>query len=182
MTDAPVDALAPVRAALQRQYHAALAMLRSAVEAFPDTLWDDPTAANAGWQVAYHALYFTHLYLQPEEASFRPWAEHQAEVQHPDGIAGPPDPASGMPLLPHPYTRGQVIAYADWLDTEVDDLVDALDLVSPESGFWWYRIGKLEHQLVNLRHLQHHTAQLADRVRTATHTGVEWVSSRPARV
>lgn len=180
MNDAPAAALAPLRDALKRQYHAGLAMLCAAVEACPDALWEDPTPTNAGWQIAYHALYFTHLYLQPNEAAFRPWTGHQADVQHPDGIAGENDPASGLPLVPHPYTRAQVLAYAADLDAEVDALVDALDLTSPASGFSWYRLGKLEHQLVNLRHLQHHTGQLADRVRAATHAGVAWVSSRTA--
>jgi hypothetical protein len=53
--------------------------------------------------------------------------------------------------------------------------VDALDLDSPESGFSWYQVPELEHQLVNLRHMQHHTAQLADRLRSAAGVGVRWV-------
>jgi len=42
-----------------------------------------------------------------------------------------------------------------------------LDLDSAESGFSWYQMSKLEHQLVNIRHIQHHGAQLADRLRSA---------------
>lgn len=177
----PTDeaALGAVRAALKRQYRAALAMLRDAVERCPDELWTDPAPRNAFWQVAYHTLYFTHLYLQPDEASFRPWAGHQGGVQHEDGIAGPADPASPLPLVPHPYGRAQVLAYADHVDGCVDG-VDALDLATETSGFWWYPMGKLEHQLVNLRHVQHHVGQLADRVRAATGEGVPWVSPTPA--
>jgi hypothetical protein len=173
----PLDLL---RSTLERQYRAALAMLRDAVERCPEALWDDSTPTNAFWQVAYHTLFFTHLYLQPEEASFRPWPGHQADAQHPDGIAGPDDPASPLPLLPEPYTREQVLAYAAHLESMLHDGVEALDLLAPESGFWWYRITKLEHQLVNLRHLQHHGAQLADRVRNHAGIGVNWVSSRAA--
>jgi hypothetical protein len=36
-------------------------------------------------------------------------------------------------------------------------------------------VSKLEHQLVSIRHLQHHTAQLADRVRTRVGIGIDWV-------
>ena len=43
----------------------------------------------------------------------------------------------------------------------VDAAVYRLDLTAPESGFYWYRMSKLEHHLVNLRHIQHHTGQLA---------------------
>jgi hypothetical protein len=57
----------------------------------------------------------------------------------------------------------------------VDAAVDRLDLTAPESGFYWYRMSKLEHQFVNLRHIQHHTGQLADRLRQEADRGVEWV-------
>lgn len=171
--------LAALRAALTSQYHAALAMLRECIERCPEDLWYDETPTNAYWQVAYHALFITHLYLQPDEAAFHPWDGHQAEVQHPDGIAGPADPNDPRPLLPEPYTKSQALAYCDWCRARVDDLVAALDLTDAASGFSWYPIPKLEHQLVNLRHLQHHGAQLADRLRADAGLAVRWVGARP---
>jgi hypothetical protein len=166
---------------LIRQYHAALAMLREAIERCPDDIWFDAQPTNAFWQIAYHVLYFTHLYLQPDLASFRPWAGHQRAIQNEDGIAGEPDPNSALPLIPRPYSREEVLAYWAVCDPMIDDAVAALDLQSKESGFSWYRMSKLEHQIVNIRHLQHHTAQLADRLRAATGTGVKWVGTRRAR-
>jgi hypothetical protein len=174
---APVEG-APLRMMLRSQYHAALAMLREPIERCPDDLWYDDRPTNAFWQVAYHALYFTHLYLQPDEAAFRPWEGHQGEVQHPDGIAGPADPQSALPLIPEPYPKRDVLAYWELCDGMVDAWLEALDLTLPESGFSWYSIPKLEHQMVNLRHIQHHAAQLADRLRAATGTGVRWVGAR----
>lgn len=170
----PSEAL---RAAMKSQYHAALAMLREAVERCSDALWLDRSYTNAFWQVAYHTLYFTHLYLQADEAAFRPWEGQQSEVQHPDGIAGREIPGSPLPLLPEPYTRQEVLAYWRVCDAMVDDAVDALDLTGETSGFSWYRMPKLEHQLVNLRHLQHHAAQLADRLRSQQAIGMRWVGS-----
>jgi hypothetical protein len=170
-----------LRMALERQYRAGLAMLRDAVERCPESLWDDPTPTNAFWQIAYHTLYFTHLYLQPEEAAFRPWSGHQAEVENRDGIAGADEPAGQLLVVPEPYTREQVLAYVAHLEAGLRDAVEALDLLAPDCGFWWYRpMAKLEHQLVNLRHLQHHAGQLADRVRNHAGVGVDWVSSRAA--
>ena len=167
-----------LRAALKSQYHAALAMLREAVERCPDELWERREDHNAFWQIAYHVLFFTHLYLQPDEAAFRPWEGHQADVQHPDGIGAPSEAGDDRPLLPDPYTCEQVLAYWAFCDAMVDDAVDALDLDSGESGFYWYPIPKLEHQLVNLRHVQHHTAQLSDRLRAHAGKGVAWVGAR----
>ena len=95
----------------------------------------------------------THLYLQPNEAAFRPWTHHRADVQHPDGLAGPPDPQSTLPLIPEPYSKAQVLEYWAVCDRMVDDAVDAIDLDDPESGFSWYKVSKLEHQLINIRHI-----------------------------
>jgi hypothetical protein len=176
MTD-PITAL---RAALKSQYHAALAMLRQTVEQYPEDRWlGDEEHVNAPWQLAYHALFFTHLYLQPEAAAFRPWDGHRSGVQHEDGIPGKADPGSDLPLIAEPYTQRQVLAYLSFCDDAVDGAVDRLDLLNPSSGFHWYPIPKLEHQLVNLRHVQHHMAQLADRLRNELGLGTRWVGSRP---
>jgi hypothetical protein len=170
---------ANLRSILKSQYHASLAMLRESIDRCPDDLWLSAAPKNAFWQVAYHALFFTHLYLQADHTALRPWAQHQSAVQHPDGIADRPKPGSTLPLIPSPYTRAQALAYWDICDQMVDAAVDALDLHRTECGFPWYKVSKLEHQFVSIRHVQHHAAQLADRLRAALDTGVRWVGARP---
>jgi len=53
----------------------------------------------------------------------------------------------------------------------------ALNLEAP-SGFYWLPFNKAELQFYNIRHTQHHTGQLADRLRTAANLGVDWVGLR----
>ena len=179
-TNAASVATDTLRALLKNQYHAALAMLREGIERCPDGLWEGGAHANAVWQLAYHTLYFTHMYLGPDLEAFRPWSEHQGDVQNPDGIAGPTEPHGILPPIPEPYTREQVLAYWRWCEAWVDDAVDGLDLHAADCGVPWYRMSKLEHQLVNLRHVQHHAAQIADRLRSEADIGVRWVGgSRP---
>jgi len=173
----PPLGISEVREALKGQYHAALAMLREAITLCPDELWLDETPRNPFWRVAYHSLFFVHLYLLDRPEDYEGWPGHQGDVQHQDGIAGPANPESTLPTGPEPYTRGQVLSYWERCDAMVDERVDAMDLGSPTSGFYWYPISKLEHQLVNIRHTAHHAAQLADRVRVALDVGVRWVSS-----
>src|SRR5262245_64658755 len=91
-----------LRTILKSQYHASLAMLRQTIEKCPDDLWYSKDQINAFWQTAYHTLFFTHLYLQPNDAAFKPWKHHQANVQYEDAIAGKRDPNSTLPLLPEP--------------------------------------------------------------------------------
>ena len=172
--------VATFKPVLKNQYHAALAGLGEAIQRCPENVWESKDHLNAFWQIAYHTLFFTHFYLQQNEEAFRPWEHQQSAVQHPDGIPGPADPDSSLPLIPNPYTQAQVLDYWKFCDQMVDEAVDRLDLENPECGFSWYKMSKLEHQLVNLRHIQHHTAQLADRLRSAANIGIRWVGgSRP---
>jgi hypothetical protein len=39
-------------------------------------------------------------------------------------------------------------------------------------------VSRLEHQVVSIRHLQHHAAQLADRLRAWAGIGIDWVSGK----
>ena len=75
-------------------------------------------------------------------------------------------------------TWEDVLAYWTFCTEKVDGAVDAIDVFARESGFDWYPIPKLEHQLVNIRHIQHGAAQLADRLRASADVGVEWVGHR----
>ena len=176
-----------LRSALKSQYHAALAMLREAIEKCPDDLWASDEYTNRFWRIAYHTLYFTHLYLQPTVHDFRPWEHHQTSIQDMDDIPSPPDILE-LTELPHrppqtgePYSKARVLEYWELCDRMIGEGVDRLDVFAPESGFPWYEIPKIEHQLVNIRHIQHHTGQLTDRIRTATASGVEWAGARGRR-
>jgi len=175
-----------LRATLKGQYHGVLAMLRSAIELCPDDLWARTGSGNPYWRVAYHALYYTHLYLQANERSFTPWEHHQTGLQDLDDVPAPPElleflelpnrpPKTGVPL-----TRSQVLEYWGVCDRMIDDAIDALDVLDPESGFSWHspRRSKVEQQVNSIRHIQHHTSQLAVRLREANGTHIEWVSSR----
>ena len=158
-----------LRSALKSQYHAALAMLRAAIRRCPDDLWTSSRGhANPFWRIAYHTLYYTHLYLQPNNRAFRPWEHHQRGIQLMDK----------PPKTGRPYTKAEVLAYWSICKSMVDDAVDALDLNDPQSGFSWYKVPKVEHQIVNIRHIQYHQAQLADRLRAATGAGVNWADAR----
>ena len=157
-----------LQAALKSQYYASLAMLLEAIDSCPAALWTSEQYGNQFWQIAYHALYYTHLYLQPAEADFVPW-EHHRPGHHRFGTG----PDAAAVLLP--YSAEEIRSYCLRCRDLVDAAVDRLDLAAPASGFSWYRMSKLEHQFVNLRHIQHHTGQLADRLRRDADRGLRWV-------
>jgi hypothetical protein len=168
-----------LRSILKSQLHASLAMLKDAIEKCPDDVWLDDRFTNRYWQIAYHVLYYTHLYLHVDEKSARPWADHQSGVQYPSALTNPRlDVDQSLPKFAEPYSKAQVLELWSICDRMVDSAIDSFDLDSAECGFWWYKMGKLEHQFINIRHIQHHAAQLADRLRVSKDVGVPWVGLR----
>jgi hypothetical protein len=162
-----------VRAALKSQYHAALKTLRDAIKKCPDGMWDDPADRAAPlWRVAYHTLYFAHLYLQRSYDDFRPWARHREEAQF---ISSVPRENHRPPKACEPYSRAELLEYCKECEGMIDAGVDALDLSAPQCGFPWYQMPTLEHQIVNIRHIQHHAAALASRLRRSAGIATAWV-------
>lgn len=178
------DAIDLLRHALKSQYHASLATLRQAIDKCPDDLWVSDDYLNPFWRIAYHSLYFLHLYIQPHVSDFCPWEHHQEGAQDMDDYPSPPEiealftPHDRPKYVDKVYTKAEVLEYADFCEQMIDDAVDALDLLSPESGFVWYKISKIEFQFVTIRHLQHHAAQLGERLRTSSDIELTWVGAR----
>lgn len=155
-----------IRTALKFQYHAALKTLREAIEQCPDRMWNDPADATVPfWRVAYHTLFFAHFYLQQDRRDFKPWARTNADA-HWESLDGP--------RVSEGFTRADLLEYWQVCDGMMDSGVDALDLSAAQCGFPWYKMGTLEHQLVNIRHIQHHAAMLSARLREKAGIGIDW--------
>jgi hypothetical protein len=156
---------------IARQFRASLAMFGQAIELCPGSLWTDETYPNRFWHIAYHTLFYTHLYLQPTQAEFRPWTRHQENSQY---LGQRPGTIEELPRLQTTYSKADVREYLEICRNEVEERVPALNL-DAASGFSWLPFDKLEVQFYNIRHLQHHTGQLADRLRTRQNLGITWL-------
>jgi hypothetical protein len=154
-----------------RQYRASLAMLGQAIDVCPESLWQSPEYPNRYWHIAYHALFYTYFYLQPGESDFRAWVKHRRGHQY---LAAFPGSREEKPKILTPYTKSELVEFHELCRNDVEARVPLLDLAAA-SGFSWLPFNKLELQFYNIRHIQHHTGQLADRLRTAANIGVEWV-------
>ena len=167
-------AVSHIKHVLKSQYKSAINTLREAINLCPDELWICEDYSVQCWQHAYHAAFFAHLYACRHVDEFKPWSKHIADVQVPDGIPGPPDPESDKPLIADPYSRQDVMEYCDFCSDFFDTILETTDVGADESGFYWYPVPKLEHLLVNIRHIQHHAAQIADRIRSREDKGIRW--------
>lgn len=176
-----------IREALKEQFGAGLAMLRACIVACPDDLWtaefpcppdDDRTLTRTFERIAFHAVYFTHLYLGQDEASFETpvgLAVYKREANA--GLWSPPWSAEPfeLPNTVPAHAKSEILEYVDYVMSLLRTL-DTVDLAAPSSGFHWYpRHSKLAHELLNLRHLQGHVGQLTELL-MARGIDVDWVS------
>ncbi|NND34929.1 MAG: hypothetical protein HKN76_20250 [Saprospiraceae bacterium] len=158
------ESSALIKSALKSQYKASLLMLENVIQICSDDLWTSQKYQNRTWQIAYHALFFTNLYLFQHLDQRKNWINHRKEYQNVGESEGKT-----------PYTRSELIEFTRELIRNLDKRLDQIDLNASDSGFFWYTVNKLEHQLVNLKHLQHHLAQLQDRLRNDQNEGISWI-------
>jgi hypothetical protein len=161
-----------------RQMAASIQMARLAIEACPEELWDDRAEGSPFWHLAYHALFFTDLYLSKDDKSFRPAAFHEdkahflpGDYQDFAGIVGTPEKA---------FSRDQLLAYADHCLEKCDHTFAALtdQRALERCGFRWYELNLGEFLLNNLRHTQHHAGQLVLLLRRRADIGIDWLGTR----
>lgn len=180
-----------IQSALKEQYHAALAMLADCIQKCPDDLWTTPSRKDVDpdepgrfcvrsfWRIAFHGIFFTHLYLGQNEDAFQPPPENLAvRKKTPAGMWGKPWDAEPyeLPDEAEPPTQRELLEYIAYLDGILDSTIDGLDLDSPESGIPWYKnFGKLSHELLTLRHLQGHVGQLSELL-LARCIDTDWIS------
>ena len=162
-----------VKGTIKSQYLASLEMLRQAIENCPESVWHGPEDRNPFWQVAYHVLFYTHLYLQPREEDFVPWEKHRESAR----ALGS---SEGEAAAEEPYSKEDVLAYHGLCCGQVEEQVTSLDLEA-ESGFYWLPFDKLELQIYNIRHIQQHTGELYERLGAHGEFEVGWVGMKPVR-
>ena len=157
------------------QYRAALSMLRAAMEVCPELLWNRTSDDNPFWQIAYHTLFYAHLYLSHTEDEFAPWAKHIEGYAHMGRLPRPPH---DEPTIGDPYTVDDIREYLAHIERLLPDLVLTDEFDAP-SGFYWLSFTRGETHLYNIRHIQHHVGQLVERLRQTTGKGIDWIGTRP---
>lgn len=143
-----------IRAALKSQYHAAFEMLGATIENCTDEEWTGGEHPRNFWRIATHTIFYSHLYLMQSEADFEPWSKYRETTKELYEDVAELDP----------YSRAEILEYLNLVDGMVNGQVDRLDLDTENCGFAWYSMPKLDHQIVNIRHIQEHTGQLRERL------------------
>lgn len=161
-----------LRHLLLSQYEAALCMLNRCIDLCPDAAWDAPVANLAFCQVAFHTLFFTDVYLGPDEESVRDQPFHQ---ERPGFFRDYEE------LLPrrqqHYYDRQAIREYLDYCRQKAAAVLDdeTAESLAGGHGFPGRPPTRAELHVYNIRHIQHHAAQLGLRLRLDAGADVRWV-------
>jgi hypothetical protein len=133
------------------QFGAAIDMLDNAIVACPPKVWGDRPGPHEFWYLAFHTLFFLDLYLSESEKGFLP---------------PPPftlDELDERGLLPdRVYAKEELLAYLAHGRGKCRTTIAAMtpEQLSLRCGFDWLDLTVGEMLLYNMRHVQHHAAQL----------------------
>ena len=156
------------REILRRQFEAAIAMLENAVRACPDELWGDRSQKPEFWYVVYHTLFFLDLYLSGSVEGFSPPAPYTMDEMDPAGI-----------LPERVYTKDELQSYLEHGRRKCRVVIEALtdEKAGRRCEFSWGEMSFAELLLDNMRHVQHHAAQLNLILRQKTDSAPRWVAT-----
>jgi hypothetical protein len=154
-------------AVLISQYLASLAMLKQTITQCPESIWNAAGDRNRFWQVAYHALFFTHLYLGESEEAFTSWSRHR------DGYEDFPAPENG-----EPYDKATILEYLAFCEQQVRERVPRLNMAAL-AAFHRRSRSTLELQIYSIRHIMQHAGELMERLGARADVEIDWVGSQP---
>jgi len=149
---------------LWRQFGASIDMLRQAIELCPKDLWN---RHEKFWYISYHCLFWLDYYLTLKPDNFKPPAPFTLSEF---------DASGKMPE--RRYRQEEILEYLHFSKKKCRDLV--LSLTEETIHTPWVNETKnytvYEILLYNMRHVQHHAAQLNMILRDEINDAPKWVS------
>jgi hypothetical protein len=152
---------------LWQQFGAAIDMLENALTTCPDALWNTETKF---WYTGYHTLFWLDYYLSVETPMEKDFA--------------PPAPFTlsefGYDLPERVYDKEELLTYLRFGRQKCHDLIARLtadELLTKRFISEYKDFILFELLLYNMRHVQHHTAQLNMLLRQGRIVPPDWVSS-----
>ncbi len=160
---------------LANQYEATLCTLNFCIDKCPESSWNGPVANLKFCQVVFHTLIFADLYLgRDTELSLRQHPFHRENPQFFRDYEEFED--RPQTLL---YDRMTIKKYLEHCRTKATNAIESetAETLAGPSGFEWRKFTRAELHVYNIRHIQHHAAQLSLRLRLDHKIDIPWVGS-----
>ena len=142
-------------------------MLENAIDHCPDEVWGNQFDFHEFWYITYHTLFWLDYYTSESVENFAPPAPYTLGEFDPVGVF--PDRV---------YTKSEMLGYLEFAREKLRALIHGLTPATMALRFVnEYRdYSRLEILLYNMRHVQHHTAQLNLLLRQRGVQPPNWVS------
>lgn len=157
---------------LASQYKASLGMLRQTLEKVPEEQWNTEEYSNPNWQILYHILWATKYYLGANSETYIPFDNAIVGAESLGGNQDWENPDVNVKVEGY-HSRKELLSFIDDIEGSLNQNIEALSL-DGDSGFEWYPYSRLELHINNIRHIQHHTAQIIERLKAKGITGFPW--------
>jgi len=156
------------------QYEAAFCTLNACVERCPTALWNERVAAVKFCQVAFHTLFFADYYLGPDEESFRTQPFHR---EHAAVFGEYEEFAPRLPAVL--YEKAWIGTYLTHCRRKAAEALatETLSELEGPARFPRRNMSRAELHIYNIRHIQHHSAQLILRLRLDSDVDIPWFGS-----
>lgn len=156
------------------QFEAALCTLSLCIDRCGEAAWNAPVGTHPFCRVAFHTLFFTDYYLGANEDAFRSQPFHR---DHPELFCDYKELAWREPVLL--YDKPAVQSYLQHCRDKAA-AVTAAEIAATlrgPCGFARKVFTRAELHVYNIRHIQHHAAQLSLRLRIDAGEDIPWVRS-----
>lgn len=159
---------------VSNQYQAALRTVSRCIDQCPDEIWNELVGNLKFCQVAFHTLFFTDIYLGKNLAAAY---EQSFHLENAEVFEGYEELEKGPPKAI--YTRSFINDYLNHCREKASQVIaqETEESLSKRPGFDWHEVSRAELHFYNIRHIQHHAAQMSLRLRLDTGEGVDWVRS-----
>lgn len=153
-----------IKETLWKQFGASIDMLENAISLCPDELWNNK---NEFWYKAYHCLFWLDYFLTLEPNQFTPPSPYTLTEF---------DPSTALP--DRVYNKEELLSYLQHDRHKCHNLI--ANLTDEIASSRWINDYKnysvIEILLYNMRHVQHHAAQLNLLLRQEIDNAPGWVS------
>ena len=159
---------------ISNQYEAAFCTLGECVKRCPDEIWQRSVVNNPFSQSVFHTLFFADLYLgtNVEEQPTQPFhQEHASVFDDYEQIEDRVPVATYSKEFIRKYLVHCRSKAIETLNRENEN-----DLSQPVL-FPWLETSRAEVHVYNIRHIQHHAAQLIAKLRSEVDEDMPWVKS-----
>ncbi len=153
-----------IREPLWNQFGASIDMLENAINMCPDDFWD---TEKKFWYNAYHCLFWLDYFLTLEPSTFSP----------PKPFTLSEFDASGI-MPERTYAKEELLSYLQASRCKCHQVISSLSMDEIINRRWineYRNYSVFEILLYNMRHVQHHAAQLNLLLRQNINDAPKWV-------